>query len=211
MNNKKPRLLYSIGLSSIALALIFMMWPNSNNVMAQPSSSITVGPNRPNSMMTVSSGLQNQNWTGSISIFSPILDAFKSKIHTTLNDATTSALNAVGGGINTSSVAAFIHPERGFLVYDVFVLDSSNNIHRVIVDPGNGKVLSNQQMSLMDIMFMMHHPSMRMGSMMMGRGGGPGGMSMMGSPHGMDMMQHGMMMGHDIGMMGGLQANGGWP
>ena len=58
---------------------------------------------------------------------------------------------------------------------------------------------------------MMHHPSMRMGSMMMGRGGGPGGMSMMGSPHGMDMMQHGMMMGHDIGTMGGLQANGGWP
>ena len=173
-----------------------MMWPNSNNVMAQPSSSITVGPNRPNSMMTVSSGLQNQNWTGSISIFSPILDAFKSKIHTTLNDATTSALNAVGGGANTSAVAAFIHPERGFLVYNVFVLDSSNNIHKVIVDPGNGRILSNQQMSLMDIMFMMHHPSMRMGSMMMGRGGGPGGMSMM---------------GHDIGMMGGLQANGGWP
>jgi hypothetical protein len=53
----------------------------------------------------------------------------------------------------------FIHPERGFLVYDVFVLDSSNNIHRAIVDPGNGKVLSNQPMSLMDMMSMMH-PSM---------------------------------------------------
>jgi hypothetical protein len=100
---------------------------------------------------------------------------------------------------------------RGFLVYDVFVLDSSNNIHRVIVDPGNGRVLSNQQMSLMDVMFMMHHHSMGMGSMMMGGGKGPGGMSMMGRPHGMDMMQHGMMMGHGMGMMGGPQASGGWP
>ena len=165
--------------------------------------SITMTPNTQQQnpySMSMRSGLQNQNWIGSISLFSPILDAFKSKINTTLNDATTNAINAVGGGAgsNASAVAAFIHPENGFLVYDVFVLDSSNNIHRVIVDPGNGKVLSNQQMSLMDMMFMMHHPSMGMG-MMMGGGGGPGGMSMMGPPHSMGMMQHGMdmMMGHN--------------
>jgi hypothetical protein len=128
-----------------------------------------MSPNRPNSM-SMSSGLQNQNqnWTGSISLFSPILDPFKSKIHTTLNNATTSALNAVGGGTNSSAVAAFIHPENGFLVYDVFVLDSSNIIHKVIVDPGNGRILSNQQMSFMDVMLMMHRPSMGMSSMMMG-------------------------------------------
>jgi len=186
------------------------MWPNNiaNNAIAQPSSH-GMSPNRPTSMMTMSSGSQNQNWTGSISLFSPILDAFKSKVHTTLNSAITSAISAVGGGTNSSAVAAFIHPERGFLVYDVFVLDSSNNIHRVIVDPGNGRILSNQPMSLMDMMFMMHHPSMGMGSMMMG--GGPSGMSMMGSPHGMDMMQHGMMIGHGMGMMDGPQASGGWP
>jgi hypothetical protein len=189
--------MYSIGLSSIALALAFMILPNNNNnAMAQQSGS-TMGPNIPNSM-SMSSGLQNQNWTGSISLFSPILDAFKSKIHTTLNNATTSALNAVDGGSNASAVAAFIHPERGFLVYDVFVLDSSNNIHSVIVDPGNGRILSNQQMSMMDMMFMMHHPSMGMGSMM----GGVPGMGMM--KHRMGMTQHGM-------MMGGLQSSGGWP
>ena len=118
-----------------------------------------------------------------------MIDAIKAKIHTTLNDATTNALKTVGGGSNTSAVAAFIHPERGFLVYDVFVLDSNDNVHRIIVDPGNGKVLSNQPMSLMDIMAMMH-PAMGM----MG-GPGPG---MMG--HGM-MKQHGMM-GGGPGMMG---------
>ena len=212
MNNKKSSVIYSIGLSSIALALAFMiLLNNNNNAMAQQSSS-TMSPNRANSM-NMSSGLQNQNqnWTGSISLFSPILDAFKSKIHTTLNNATTSAISAVGGiGSNASAIASFIHPENGFLVYDVFVLDPSNIIHKVIVDPGNGRILSNQQMSLMDVMFMMHHPSMRMGSMMMGGGQGPGGMSMMSRPHGMDMMQHGMM-GHGMGMMGGPQASGGWP
>ncbi len=203
MNNKKPAI-YSIGISSIVLALAFMMClpnNNNNNAIAQQSSSSGMSPNRPYSM-GMSSGLQNQNWTGSISLFSPILDMFKSKIHTTLNDATTSALTAVGGGAgsNSSAVAAFIHPERGFLVYDVFVLDSSNNIHRVIVDPGNGRVLSNQQMSMMDMMFMMHPPSM---GMMMG-GGGPG-MGMM--DHGMgSMMQQGMMMGQpSMDMMGGPQ------
>ena len=200
MDNKNQKVMYMLGLSSIALALAFMIWPNNynNNAIAQPSSSTM----RPFSMH-MSSPLQNQNWTGSISLASPILDMFKSKVHTTLNDATTSALNTVGGGSNSSAVAAFIHPENGFLVYNILVLDSSNNIHRVIVDPGNGKVLSNQPMSMMEMMFMMH-PSMGMGmgGMMMG-GGGPG-MGMMG--HSPDMM-----MNHGMGMMGGPQAGGGWP
>ena len=61
--------------------------------------------------------------SGSISLFSPISDMFKSKIHTT--DVTTSALNTVRGGAGSNAsvaVAAFIHPENGFLVYNVFVL-----------------------------------------------------------------------------------------
>jgi len=231
MDNKNHKVKCMLGLSSIALALVFMISPNNynNNAIAQPSSGSTMKP----FSMRMSSPLQNQNWTGSISLASPILDMFKSKIHTTLNDAITNAIGAVGGGSNSSAVAAFIHPENGFLVYNVLVLDSSNNIHRVLVDPGNGKVLSNQPMSMMEMMFMMHPPSMGMGSMMMG-GGGPGMGMMMGPPNdmmmgqpSMGMMQHGMiggggtqgmmgpspsMMGHDMGMMGGgTQGGGGWP
>ena len=212
MDNKNHAVMYLVGLSSIALALAFMISPNNHSALSQQLNSsnnktisITMTPNTQQQnpySMSMSSGLQNQNWTGSISLFSPILDAFKSKIHTTLNNATTSALNAVVGGgrrggggtsSNASAVAAFIHPENGFLVYNVFVLDPNNNIHRVIVDPGNGKVLSNQQMSMMDMMFMMHHPSMGMGGMMMGQ-------------------PHGMMMGPpSMGMMGGPLHSGGWP
>ena len=109
------------------------------------------------------SHLQNQNWTGSTSLlFSRILDAFKSKIHTTLNDATTHAINAIGRvGSNSSVLGAFIHPQNGFLVYDVLLLDSRNNIHRVIVDSGNGKVISNHTQSMMD-MISMTYPLMGM-------------------------------------------------
>src|SRR5919202_1192983 len=206
MDNKNHTLIYLMGLSSISLALAFMISPNNHNALAQqPNSntnktiSITMTPNSQQNpySMSMRSGLQNQNWTGSISLFSPILDAFKSKIHTSLNDAITSAINSVGGtggaaGSNASAaaVAAFIHPERGFLVYNVFVLDPSNNIHRVIIDPGNGKVLSNQQMSMMD---MMDH------GMMMGGGGGASMGMMMGPPH--DMMMDRNMMDDGMGMM----------
>jgi hypothetical protein len=228
MDNKNHTVIYLVGLSSIALALAFMISPNNHGVLAQqPNSSnnktisITMTPNtqqqNPYSMgMGMRSGLQNQNWTGSISLFSPILDVFKSKIHTTLNSAITTAVGVVGGAAgaaassnaSAAAVAAFIHPENGFLVYNVFVLDPSNNIHRVIVDPGNGKVLSNQRMSMMEMMSMMHPSmSMGMGGMMMG-GGGPPAMGMMGGPGMMMGPEHDMTMGRGMmddgmGMMGG--------
>jgi hypothetical protein len=213
---KKHTAGYLVALSCIALAIAFMMLPNGSIVLAQQQNSTTTG----GSMTMMPGGQQTSknsysmrsssaNWTGSISLFSPIIDTFKSKIHTTLNEATTNALKTVGGGSNSSAIAAFIHPERGFLVYHVFVLDSNDNIHRVIVDPGNGKVLSNQPMSMMDMMTMMH-PSMGMGMMgprmMMQHGmmGGPG-MGMMGPRM---MMQHGMM-GPGMGMTG--SPNNAWP
>ena len=194
MSNKKYDVSYLAGLSAIALALAFMIVQWNNSVLAQQTSStggsssnktitMTLTPNK-QQQNPFSMSSSSQNWTGSISLFSPIIDAFKSKIHTTLNEATTNALKAVAGGSNSSAVAAFIHPEGGFLVYDVYILDSSNNIHRVIIDPGNGKILSNQRMSLIDMMTMVHHP---MGMMM----GGPD-----------MMMQHGMMGNPSMGMMG---------
>jgi uncharacterized membrane protein YkoI len=202
---KKHAAGYLVALSCIALAIAFMILPNGSIVLAQQQNSTTTG----GTMTMMPSGQQTSknsysmrsssaNWTGSISLFSPIIDTFKSKIHTTLNDATTNALKAVGGGSNSSAIAAFIHPERGFLVYQVCVLDSNDNIHRVIVDPGDGKVLSNQPMSMMDMMTMMH-PSMGMGMM------GPG-MGMMMGPR--MMMQHGMM-GPGMGMMS--SPNNAWP
>ena len=209
MSNKKYAVSYLAGLCAIALALAFMIVQSNNSVLAQQNSNTGGSSSNKTITMTLTPNKQQQNpfsmsspqnWTGSISLFSPIIDAFKSKIHTTLNEATTNAIKAVAGGSNSSAVAAFIHPEGGFLVYDVYVLDSNNNIHRVIVDPGNGKILSNQRMSVIDMMTMVHNPmGMMMGGPSMGMMGGPS-MGMMGGPD--MMMQHGMMGGPSMGMMG---------
>ena len=66
----------------------------------------------------------------------------------TQNLARNAAIEAQAEGANSSN-------NPGFIVYYVFVLDSSNNIHAVIVDPGNGKVLSNQQISMRDMISLM--------------------------------------------------------
>jgi hypothetical protein len=83
-------------------------------------------------------------------------------------------------------LAAFIHPDKGFVVYNIFALDSNNNVHKVIVDPGNGKILSSQQMSIMEMMMMLH--------------GGMGSKNMMMGPS----MDNGMMMNHGMGMGPGM-------
>ena len=72
--------------------------------------------------------------------------------------------------------------ENGYLTYTVWVIDGSYNIHKVIVDAGNGKVLFNQPVSKGE--------SMMMNGMMM---------------HGM--MMHGMMMGGGDMMHGGGSHN----
>jgi hypothetical protein len=133
--DKKHIVIYLIGLSAISLALVLAITlSNNNGAIAQQSSpppttstssgnnktiSITMTPDRQQQQQnpySMSTSPGSQNWTGSISLFSPIIDAFKSKIHTTLNNATTNAIKVVGGGSNSSAVAAFIHPQRGFLV-----------------------------------------------------------------------------------------------
>src|SRR5918912_3375233 len=126
MDNKNHTVMHLVGLSSLALALAFMISPNNHSALAQQLNSsnsggnssggtdktlsITMTPNTQQQQnpysMGMRSGLQNQNWTGSISLFSPMLDMFKSKIHTTLNSAITSAISAVGGGAGSNASAA---------------------------------------------------------------------------------------------------------
>jgi hypothetical protein len=115
------------------------------------------------------------NFTGSVPIFQTITNALKSNIHISLNDAVTTAEMSVGN--NSTALASFIHPENGFIVYNVFAIDSNNNIHRVIIDPGDGKVLSSEQLTFIEMMKLLH--------------GGGGFGSMMKMDHGMG-MDHGV-------------------
>jgi hypothetical protein len=54
--------------------------------------------------------------------------------------------NHVTVGSSSSAISASLQSIMGFLAYAVTVVDSNNVVHLVIVDPGNGKVVSNQQL-----------------------------------------------------------------
>jgi hypothetical protein len=60
------------------------------------------------------------------------------------------------GSSAAHAVMSHLGIENGFLVYTIFLtIDSNNNMHRrVIVDAGNGKVLSNQQIPMREAMVM---------------------------------------------------------
>ena len=130
-----------------------------------------------------------QNITSSINLMDIIHQAIGSKVNVSLSDAATTAEASVGN--NSHAVAAHIDEQNGYLVYTVMVIDPSMNFSKVIVDPGNGQVLSSKQIS--------KEEHMRMHGMM-----GPGmmGHSMMGPP---DRMMGGEMMGpmHQGMMRGG--------
>ncbi len=145
-----------------------------------------------------SSAISNDdNIKSSVSVFQPIINGFKPSIQVTLNDAISTADQSLGN--NATTLAAFIHPEREFIVYNVFALDGNNTVHKVTVDPGNGNILSSQQMSFMEMMMKMHDGS----GMMMG-------------PHGMGMKNYEQGMGmkdYEQGMMGphGMDKDKSWP
>jgi len=110
------------------------------------------------------------NITGSIAMGPTIAKAIASQVHVSLANASTTGEKAVGA--NAHAVAVRIGVVHGFLVYMALVVDSSNNFHGVIIDPGNGKVLSSSPTS--------------MGTMMGGNGGMMGGNGgMMGGNGGM--------------------------
>jgi len=85
-----------------------------------------------------------KNLTGSVQVFPKLSQTIQSKANVSLSAAATSAEKAVGP--NSHVISGHLGVVNGFLVYSAHVVDTSNNIHRVIVDAGNGKVLSTIQL-----------------------------------------------------------------
>ncbi len=75
---------------------------------------------------------------GSININQLLMQSVKTKFV----DAANTAQSAVTGGTVTGGQ---LWPYQGYYVYNFQVLDSSGKTHLVIVDAGNGKVLSNTE------------------------------------------------------------------
>lgn len=76
---------------------------------------------------------------GSVNINQLLMQSTKTKFV----DAANTAQSAVTGGI---VIGGELGPNQGYYVYNFRVLDSSDKTHLVIVDAGNGKVLSNTEM-----------------------------------------------------------------
>jgi hypothetical protein len=118
--------------------------PGSSNLTTNP---YTFSPS--NASAVPGTSVTEGNGTGSIPTFPTIMQAFKSQIKTSMNEATTAALNAVGE--NSTAVSAILQPDMGFLVYVIRIVDSSNQIHSLVVDAGDGEILSNAIIPLIDI------------------------------------------------------------
>ena len=170
----------TVALLMVAVTTVVIGTGSFEGVKAQMTTSNMTGNQNQTNMM-----MMGANITGSIPFGPTIAKAIASQIHISLANASTTAEKAVGA--NAHAAAVRVGEVRGFLVYMALVLDSNNNFHGVLVDPGTGKVLASTPI-----------PFAALG-MMMGGGGGMMGPGMSG--YGAGMMQHGMMKGP--GMMTG--------
>jgi hypothetical protein len=150
----------TIVLMVVAVIAIGISTGSHEGATAQTSSSnMTAGQNQTNMLM------MGPNITGSIALGPLFAKAIASQVHVSLANASTTAEKAVGA--NAHAAAVRIGVVHGFLVYMALVIDSSNNFHGVIVDPGNGKVLASNPVSFAT-----------MGTLIGGGGGGMMGMMM---------------------------------
>ena len=94
--------------------------------------------------------MPSQNITGSIKLKPLIFNSIASQIKISLSDAAASAQNELGN--NSRVVAGHLDFVGGYLVYTMCAIDPDMNIHRLIVDAGNGNVLSSSKLSWQNMM-----------------------------------------------------------
>ena len=101
---------------------------------------VAIAQNRTGSTGTASLS----NPTGSVQVFPGLSQTIQSKAKISLSTAVTIAEKSVGP--SSHAVSVHIGVKNGYLVYSVRIVDSNNNLHWIIVDAGNGKVLLSRQL-----------------------------------------------------------------
>jgi uncharacterized membrane protein YkoI len=101
---------------------------------------------------------QNSNWTGSVDISKVIRESFDPLIKISLSEAITHAETNIGN--DTSAVAAFMHPVKGYLVYVVYLLNNQNEVTKAIIDVGTGEILKTKKMTIEEMISKFHHGGM---------------------------------------------------
>ena len=108
---------------------------------------------------------QSENITGSIKLAPTLFKAISPQIKVSLGDAVKSAETQLGN--NSRVMAANLGHENGYLTYTVYAIDPDMNLHKVILDAGNGKVLLSTVLPMQKFM-LSHMMGPMMGPNMMG-------------------------------------------
>ena len=127
----------------------------SLDVTAQETNQESIQIESDNNM---TSNSQNSNWTGSIEISKVIRESFDPLIKVSLSDAIINAETTIGN--DTSAVAGFIHPVKGYLVYVIYLINNQNEVTKVITDVGTGDILNTKKMTIEEMMTNFHHGGM---------------------------------------------------
>ena len=130
--------------AAAVLAVPVLLLSGIINVSTYLSNALVGNSQSPSpSALSTNNAYSSSNWTGSIQVSNALSQIIQSKVHITLSDAASSAEKLVG--INSHATSANLKEQRGYLVYTIWTIDGNNNSHKVIVDPGNGKVLFAQR------------------------------------------------------------------
>lgn len=146
----KAPTLYIIAIASLLPMMTIVTSMNEHGVNAQ----MMMG-NHGNFMnMTSSSslhGLLKKGMTsnGTINLQQTIFDAFRSKLNISLIQAMTTAEHTVGN--NSFAVAGFGGEYGGYLTYQIILGTPRMEFYVVLVDPGNGHVLTTQKVTAAEL------------------------------------------------------------
>ncbi len=88
------------------------------------------------------------NLTGTIDVDKAIADAFKSKVTVNIIDAIRTAQNSVGQNSTVKEVE--LTEAHGYLVYKMKIIGEDMKKYKVLVDPGNGSILYQNEVTYSD-------------------------------------------------------------
>ena len=137
---------------------------------AKGNQNAPLGVNNTIQSMVAAKGNQNAMVNGSINVVKSIYQSIASKFNVTLDQAINTAQKAIGNKSYALSASTSIR--NGYITYSIFLGTPDMKFYHVIVDPGNGKILSSHQLPLMTGMMSMHSGIGMNNGMMMGPGMG---------------------------------------
>ena len=150
INNKKNRSETRISKNIIfgilaAGVIVAMGFTGMSNISAQsmPNTTTAAAANNDSSQM-----LGKVNLTGTIDVDKAIVEAFKSKVTINIIDAITTAQNSVGPNSTVKEVE--LTEAHGYLVYKIKIIGEDMKKYKVLVDPGNGSILFQKEITYSD-------------------------------------------------------------